>query len=342
MTAELVGSSEAVGNMTSGGTESIIMAVKTARDWARADKGVTAPEMIVPVSAHPAFDKAGQYLGVRCISIPVTADYSADVQAAERALTANTVLLAGSAPCYPYGKIDPIHELAALAAQHGVPFHVDACLGAFVLPFMERLGRDVPPWDFRVAGVSSISADHHKYGYSARGASAIMYRDKAYRRHQFFTKSDWPGGLYGSPTMAGSRPGGAIAAAWAVMNYLGEEGYTRLTAITLETTRKLIDGIKKIKGLRILGSPDMTVLAFTSDGPDIYTVADALDVLGWYPDRQQEPPALHLMVTPVHEGVAGQFLADLEQARETAAAAGPSETGARPTYGMASTPREAG
>jgi glutamate/tyrosine decarboxylase-like PLP-dependent enzyme len=224
------------------------------------------------------------------------------------------VLIVGSAPCYPFGVIDPIPELAALAAGRGIPCHVDACLGGFMLPFMERNGRSVPPWDFRVPGVASISADLHKYGFAARGASTIMYREKGYRRHQYFMKEDWPGGLYGSPTMAGSRPGGAVAAAWAVLTYLGEDGYRRLAGDIAETTRTLIDGINSIDGLRVIAQPDMSVFAFTSDSLDIYAVGDALSESGWNPDRQQGPPSLHIMVTPAHKEVAADFLRDLAAA----------------------------
>jgi len=314
MTADILGLPEAVGNMTSGGTESIIMAVKTARDWARAEKGITDPEIVLPVTAHPAFDKAAQYLGVKSVPVPIREDYRADVQAAQRAISPSTILVVGSAPCYPFGVIDPIPELAALAAAQGIPCHVDACLGGFLLPFMERTGHLVPLWDFRVPGVASISADLHKYGFAARGASTVMYRDKAYRRHQYFMKENWPGGLYGSPTMAGSRPGGAVAAAWAVLTYLGEDGFSRLARTITGTTRTLVDGINSIEGLRVLAEPDMSVFAFTSDSLDIYAVGDALSEFGWNPDRQQDPPGLHIMVTPTHADVALDFLRDLRLA----------------------------
>ncbi len=314
MTAGLVGLPEAVGNMTSGGTESILMALKTARDWARAERGITEPEVVMPVTAHPAFDKAAHYLGMKRVPVPIGDDYRADIEAVRAAVTPNTVLVVGSAPCYPFGVIDPIPELAALAAESGIPCHVDACLGGFLLPFVERLGHDIPPWDFRVPGVESISSDLHKYGFAARGASTIMYRSKDYRRHQYFLKEDWPGGLYGSPTMAGSRPGGAVAASWAVMNYLGEDGYKQRADSIIKTTRHLIDGINGIEGLDVVGQPDMSVFAFTSDVLDIYAVGDALAEAGWFPDRQQDPPSLHVMVTPVHADVAAEFLSALEQA----------------------------
>jgi len=336
MTADLLGCPGAVGNMTSGGTESILMAVKTARDWARAKKGIAEPEMVLPVTAHPAFDKAAHYLGVKPVHIPVREDLRADVEAARAALTDNTALVVGSAPCYPFGAIDPIAELAALARERGVCCHVDACLGGYLLPFLARLGYQVAPWDFSVPGVTSISADNHKYGFAARGASSILYRDRELRRHQFFTATDWPGGLYGSPTMTGSRPGGAIAAAWAVLNYLGEDGYVRLARTIMETTRALIDGINAIPGLYVMGKPDMSVFAFTSDSVDIYAVADALDASGWHPDRQQMPPSLHLMVTPAHRDIVEPFLADLRTAVR-GAAQGPAPSGSAAIYGMLGT-----
>ena len=338
ITADLLGGSEAVGNMTTGGTESIIMAVKTARDSARADRpGLGQPEMVLPITAHPAFEKASHYLGVLPVHIPVTEDYRADVGAARAAVTDNTVLIVGSAPCYPYGVVDPIPELAALAQERGIGCHTDACVGGFFLPFMRRLGYEAPPFDFSVPGVTSISADLHKYGYSTRGTSIIMYRDKGIRRHQFFTYADWPGGLYGSPTMPGSRAGGAIAAAWAVLHYLGEEGYLRLARTVMDTARALMDGINAIPGLHVIGKPDMGIYSFTSDNVDIYAVADAMDTRGWHLDRQQMPPKLHLVVTPAHQEVVGEFLADLEAATQSVATTGPAPGGTAAMYGMLGT-----
>jgi sphinganine-1-phosphate aldolase len=334
ITAGLLGKANAVGNMTSGGTESILMAVRTARDFAASERDVTQPEMVLPTTAHPAFDKAAQYLGVRPVHTPLGLDLRADVEAMRTAITPNTVLVVGSAPNYPFGTIDSIPEIATLAAERGIPCHVDACLGGFFLPFMERLGETVPPWDFRVPGVMSISADLHKYGYAARGASTVMYRDAAYRRHQFFAKVDWPGGLYGSPTMTGSRPGGAIAAAWAVLNYLGDDGYTGLARVVLDTTRAIQAGIRGTEGLRIIGNPDMSVFAFGSETLDIHTVGDALAPSGWAPDRQPASPgvpaSLHLMVTPAHEPVVEQFVGDLREAvgRVVAGEIQPSRTAA--------------
>jgi glutamate/tyrosine decarboxylase-like PLP-dependent enzyme len=302
------------GTMTSGGTESILMAVKTARDRAREVKGVTDPEMVVPVSAHPAFAKAGKYLAVALKQVPLRADLRADVAAAEKLISDRTVLVAGSAPNYPHGVIDPIPELAALAAGRGISFHTDACVGGFVLPFLERLGHSVPAFDFRVPGVTTISADVHKYGYCTKGASVIAHRRKETLEYQYFLYDQWPGGLYGSPAMAGARPAAPIAAAWGVMNYLGEDGYLRLTTTLWETTGKIRAGIDAIPELHLWGEPDLTLLAFGSETVDIMAVGDVMDDKGWCLDRQQNPSALHLMISPNHHKVADQFLADLGDA----------------------------
>lgn len=316
MTASLLGADESVvGNMTSGGTESILMAVKTAREWARArNPANTAPQMILPTTAHPAFEKAAHYFSVEPVRIPIQADFRADVEAARAAITPNTILMVGSAPSYPYGVIDPIAELALVAKEEDLLFHVDACVGGFVLPFVRRLGYPVPGFDFSVEGVTSVSVDLHKYAYAAKGASVILYKNRALRRHQFFVYTDWPGGIYLSPTMTGTRPGGAIAAAWAIMNHLGEEGYLAITDVVMRTVARLCKGIEVTKDVHILGEPAMSILAIGSDRHNIYEIADELTLRGWYLDRQQSPPSLHLTVTPAHAQVADQFLKDLEEA----------------------------
>jgi sphinganine-1-phosphate aldolase len=318
MTASLLGGDdETAGNMTSGGTESILMAVLAAREWARAEKRITAPpEMILPVTAHPAWEKAAHYFSVKPVHIPVGPDFQADVTAARAAITSNTILLVGSAPSYPHGIVDPIAELALIAQENGILFHVDACVGGFMLPFVRKLGYPVPDFDFRVPGVTSISADLHKYGYAAKGASVILYRNQALRRHQFFVYTDWPGGIYPAATMAGTRPGGAIAAAWAIMNHLGEEGYLEIADAVMKTTARLKDGINALDGVHVLGEPTMSILAIGSDRLNVYQVGDELALRGWYLDRQQFPPSLHLTVNyaHAHARVADQFLSDLEQA----------------------------
>ena len=319
MTADLLHAPEGFeGCMTSGGTESILLAVKSARNRARAERGVTRPELLAPVSAHPAFAKAAEYFGLELKQIPLREDLRADIGAAERMLTDQTALVVGSAPNYPHGVIDPIPELAALASERGISFHTDACVGGFLLPFFERLGRPVPPFDFRVPGVTTMSADVHKYGYCTKGASVVLHREKRpLRAYQLFMYESWPGGLYGSFAMAGARPAAPIAAAWAILNYLGAEGYERLAVRLIEAVRILREGIESIPELEIIGVPEASILAFGSSELEIMAVGDALDDRGWCADRQKDPDALHLMVSPEHDRVAESFVQDLREAVRT-------------------------
>jgi glutamate/tyrosine decarboxylase-like PLP-dependent enzyme len=230
--------------------------------------------------------------------------------------------------------VDPIPELAAMAKEQGVLFHVDACLGGFLLPFARKLGHDVPDFDFAVPGVTSLSADLHKYGYAAKGASLVLYRTPELRRYQFFTYADWSGGIYASPSMAGTRPGGAIAAAWAILQHLGEEGYLRLAGTVLDTARALREGITAIPGLKLLGEPRLSVFAFSSDTLDVYALGDAMEARGWKLDRQMMPPALHLMVTPAHAKVVEPFLADLRACAAGLTRGEPAPEGSAAMYGM--------
>ncbi|MCP3973849.1 MAG: aspartate aminotransferase family protein, partial [bacterium] len=246
MTASMLNASstadEIVGTVTSGGTESIIMAMKAYRDLAQ----IRRPEMVIPDSAHVAFDKAAHYLGIRQIRVPVGADFRADVDAMAQAVSRRTVVVAGSAPGFPHGVVDPIAELSDMARERGIGFHTDACLGGFLLPWAEELGRVVPRFDFRLPGVTSISADTHKYGYAAKGTSVVLYRGRELRHNQYFVASDWPGGLYYSPTMAGSRPGALLATAWAAMLSMGEAGYLDATRAILEAADQIRRGIEGI------------------------------------------------------------------------------------------------
>jgi len=313
MTAALLGGDQNVcGNITTGGTESLLMAVKTARDWSRVHRpGIREPEMVLPLTAHPAFDKAAEYFGVRAVHVPVRADFRADVEAMRAAITSNTILMVGSAPSYPHGVIDPIRELAALAQEHGLLFHTDSCVGGYMLPFVRKLGYPVPDFDFSVPGVTSMSADLHKFGYAAKPASVVLYRTPELRRHQMFVYIDWPGGIYPSPTMTGSRAGGPVAAAWALMNYLGEEGYLHITDTVMKTAKYLQEGIKAIPGLTVLSDPEMSVFAIASAKIDVNEVADELELRGWHLDRQHFPACLHMTVNYMHAAVADEFLSDL-------------------------------
>jgi len=313
MTASLLNAPDgASGSMTSGGTESILHAVRVARDRARAERGVTEPSIVIPHSAHPAFAKGAKYFGLDVVHVPLDDDLRADVSAAERLIDDRTALVVGSAPNYPHGVVDPIPDLAELASSRGIPFHTDACVGGFLLPFMERAGYDVPPFDFRVPGVSTMSADVHKYGFATKGASVIVHRDGTHlRTYQSFLYKDWPGGTYGSRAMAGARPAAPVAAAWAVMNFLGMDGYVKLTTQTVSTARRIRDGFEAL-GLRTVGNPVASVLAFTA--PNIFAVGDQMDDRGWHLDRQHDPDALHMMVSPAHERVVDELLADLRDA----------------------------
>jgi len=311
----LHGGPESAGTFTTGGTESIFLAVKTARDKARAEHPeIKAPGIVLPESAHPAFQKVAHYLNVKIILTPVREDKRADPEAMRRSVTPETILLVASAPCYPHGVIDPIPEIAQIALDNNIPFHVDACMGGMLLPFVEILGYPVPGFDFRIQGVTSVSADLHKYGYSPKGASVILYRDRALRRHQFFACTDWPGGLYGSTAFSGSRSGGQVAAAWATLMNLGREGYLRMAGNVMETSRKIQSGINSIEGLRVISNPDLGLVAFTSGKHDIFEIGDALSDQNWFLDRIQFPNALHLTIADQHTEHADDFLSALRQA----------------------------
>ncbi|MGD9044946.1 MAG: aspartate aminotransferase family protein [Desulfobacterales bacterium] len=308
------GDDETVGSFTSGGTESIFMAIKAARDWARHTyPQITAPEMVVPITAHPAWNKAAHYLDINIMMTPVNEDLRADVAAIKDAITKNTIILGGTAVTYPHGMVDPIEEIGALAEKKNLWLHVDACLGGLMLPFLKRLGYEIPPYDFSIAGVTSISADIHKYAYTPKGVSTVMYRNRDFRKFQIFAYADWPGGVYATPCLAGARPGGTMAAAWAVMHYLGEDGFTALAQKARAAAEKLITGINAIPQLYVLGEPDATVFAFGSDEINIYELSARMAKAGWYMEAQQLPPSLHMTVSPVHLEVADQFLEDLRR-----------------------------
>jgi sphinganine-1-phosphate aldolase len=319
MTASMLnGGPETVGTMTSGGTESVLMSVKTARDRARSkNKRITKPNLVVPETIHVAFDKAASYFGLEIRYARVRGDMRCDVRDLESLIDANTVLVAASAPQYPHGVIDPIEEIARIAVRKKVPFHVDACVGGFVLPWLERLGQSIPLWDFRVPGVTSISADIHKYGLAPKGASTITYRDMSYLKHQFFVSTDWPGGIYASPTMPGTRPGSAIAAAWGAMMALGEDGYQHHASEAMKAARALIEGLSAIEGIEIVARPDAPIVAYkTSDrsGIDVFALADQLEDRDWSIDRMQSPNCIHLTVTSNHARVVDEYLEDVRTA----------------------------
>ena len=306
----------AAGNITSGGTDSITMAMKAARDYARAVKGVTgALNVVLPRSAHPAFDKAARVMEIEVRRIALTPEFMADVEAMDAAADDHTIMIVGSAPTFPYGLIDPIEKLGTLAETRGLWLHVDACVGGYIAPFVRMNGGDVPPFDFEVAGVSSMSADLHKYGYCAKGASTVLFRTEALRKHMIFDVRDWPGGRMVTPTLAGTRPGGAISAAWAVMNYLGVEGYRAKHKQVTDAREKIEAGVKAL-GFRVLGRPQLGLVAFTHDDVDAMAVWAKIYERGWFTSVTTEPPSLHLMLSPFHLQVVDTYLADLKWAME--------------------------
>jgi len=314
-TADLLhGDEHTAGFLTSGGTESILCGVLAARKRCSAERNVTAPEMVLPETAHAAFHKAADNFGLIVRKAPVKTDYTADVDAMAALVNDNTVLVVGSAPQYPQGVQDDIAAIAALAQSVGANCHVDACMGGFVLPFAERLGRAVQPWDFRIDGVTTISADIHKLGYAPKGVSVILHHTKESRRYQTFMFDDWLGGFYASPNMQGTRSGLPMACAWAVMQHLGVDGYVDLTHQTLVNADQMRAGIMAIDGVRVLGDGRFHLVAMAAEpdsGLDMFALGDALLERGWYHDRQKPPDNLHSTISNTNTGVIDQYLADL-------------------------------
>lgn len=315
MTANLFhGDADTCGAMTTGGTESLIMACKAYRDYAAYERGVSRPNIVMPVTAHSGFDKAAQYLGLHVKTVALDQrSWTVDLAAMERAINGNTIMLVGSAPNFPYGTMDDIEGIARLGVKHNIPVHVDACLGGFLIAFMRRAGYTLPPFDFAVEGVTSLSADTHKYGFAPKGSSVVLYAHAKYRAHQYTVTTDWPGGIYGSPSVNGSRAGGVIAATWATMLRFGEDGYTETTKAIIDTTRYVEQGLQKIKGIFLFGTPATSVIAIGSKEFDIFVLSGALGGLGWNLNNLQFPSGVHICITYMHtrEGVADQLVADV-------------------------------
>ncbi|XOV88101.1 MAG: pyridoxal phosphate-dependent decarboxylase family protein [Pseudomonadota bacterium] len=302
---------EAAGNITSGGTDSITMAVKAARDFAVAEKNLTGQGNIVaPWSAHPAFDKAAMMMGLEMRRIPVGKDLLADAGAMADAIDDSTIMLVGSAPSFPYGLIDPIAELGEVATKHRVWLHVDACVGGYIAPFVRMNGAAIAPFDFAVPAVHSMSADLHKYGYCAKGASTVLFRSDALRQFMIFDCKDWPGGRMITPTLAGTRPGGAISAAWAVMNFLGVEGYCAKHRQVTDAREAIEAGVREL-GFDVLGRPQLGIVAFSHPEVDVFAVYKNMYKRGWFTSLTTEPRALHLMLSPFHASVVDVYLSDL-------------------------------
>lgn len=319
--SHLNGPKEAVGNFTSGGTESIILAVKAAREYAAFHTPeIKNPEMILPITAHAAFHKAAKYLGITLVPTGVDENFRADVTAVKNAITKNTILIVGSAPSYAHGVIDPIAEMAGLAKENNILFHTDACVGGFMLPFFKKLGEPVPGFDFSVPGVTSISMDLHKYAYTPKGASLVMYRNKDIRKHQIFACSHWTGYTIINNAIMSSRSGGPMAAAYAVLNFVGEEGYLDIAKKKIDATKKLVQGIRSHKDLILMSEPDFCMFSFTSKTVSVFHLIDEMNAKGWYIQ-----PALsyahsrhniHLSINFSNVEWVDAFLADLNKSIE--------------------------
>lgn len=316
-TAELLHAGDkACGCVTSCGTESCMLAVKTYRDYARKTRHIKHPEMIVSETAHVAWFKGAEYFGVKVRVVPVDLDYRIDIKEVKKRINHNTIMILGSAPEYPHGIIDPIADLGSLGQAHGIPVHVDGCVGGYLLPFMEQAGAQLPVFDFRVVGVTGMTADIHKYGFAAKGCSCVIYSDPAIFREQCFVKHDWPGGIFASPAFLGTRPGGAYAAAWAAIQANGRQGYIEMAKKTMENADRMRKGIAEITELEIIGKPLCSLISYRSKDPmncNIFAVGDKMQERGWHIDRLQHPDALHAMITCSHSGVIDEYLEDLRE-----------------------------
>jgi glutamate/tyrosine decarboxylase-like PLP-dependent enzyme len=323
------------GNMTSGGTESIMLATKSCRD-AAASKGVDVhgANLVVPRTAHLAFDKAAHYLGLEIRRVEVTSEFLADPEAMAAAIDERTLMMVGSAPCFPYGLVDPIPALAEITRPRDIWLHVDACVGGYLNPFAEMEGAELPEWDFRVDGVCTISADLHKYGYAAKGASTVLHRSAEQHAHQLFHGDDWPAGAMTTPTVAGTRPGGAIASAWAVLHYLGVEGYRDKTRRILDARKRITKGVEAL-GLRVFGDPKLALISFgprEDDDLSIFGVWKGMHDRGWFSGIVQNPDGIHLMLSPSHDEVAETYLKDLAEALADARGDGQAQSAAPTRY----------
>ena len=335
MTGSWLGANQdSAGFMTSGGTESILMAVKAARDRLRSERNINRPNIVLPTSAHAAFDKACAYFEVESRRVDVKDDWRADVDAMRARVDQNTVLVVASAPQYPQGVVDDVSGIAALALDADCNCHVDACMGGVTLAYLERLGEVLPPWNLQVPGVSSISVDLHKFGYTSKGASVIMYASKYLRSFQGFVTDNWLGGLYASSGALGTKSGGSMASAWAVMHHLGDDGYLRLTRQARDATLKLAKTIGSSEHYLLRAQPETTLLCFGAKDPDalnVFAVADELWQRGWYIDRQTPPDSLHCTVNAIHHDKIESFVNDLEVATKTVLMN--KKTGDRGSYG---------
>jgi len=320
----LGGDEKVVGNFTSGGTESIILACKTAREVFRKKHPGVRPEMIVPITAHSAFHKAAHYLDFDIVSTAVDPEtFCADVKAIESAITERTMLIVGSASSYAHGVVDPIVEIAKLAESRGILCHVDGCMGGFLLPYFKRLGAKVPDFDFRVPGVTSMTMDFHKYALTPKGASVVLYRDESLRKHQIYACADWTGYTMINNTIQSSKSGGPMAAAWAVLQFVGDEGYLAYAKGLLEAKNKIVAGVNAIPGLRVMGNPEMSLVAFTTQENSevsVFAITDEMKDRGFHVQAQlKHGPSkenIHVSINPSNVAHTDELLAALREVVE--------------------------
>ncbi len=323
----------ASGSLTSGGSESIFLAVKSCREEAR-KRGIDTrgAEILMPRSGHPAFDKAAHYLDLKTVRIPVDEHYLADLAALRAAISDRTIMLVGSAPCYPYGLIDPIPDLSTLALEFDLWLHVDACVGGYFAPFAKMNGVEIVDFDFSLPGVRTMSADLHKYGYAAKGASTLFHRTKEQHELQMFRCDQWACGEMKTPTVAGTRPGGAIASAWAVMHYLGVEGYREKVKTVTDTREKLTAGIASIEDMQVFGSPKLGLMLYGSSQGDTYAIWQEMTQRGWFSPPLNEPDSIHLMLSPGHAKIVDHYLSDLRSAVRKVRGSAQTKPVMRPQY----------
>eukprot|EP01120_Amphizonella_sp_Union-15-10_P006914 TRINITY_DN2288_c0_g2_i3.p1 TRINITY_DN2288_c0_g2~~TRINITY_DN2288_c0_g2_i3.p1 ORF type:complete len:529 (-),score=99.80 TRINITY_DN2288_c0_g2_i3:23-1609(-) len=333
----LSGGDGVCGVMTAGGTESLLMTVKAYRDYAKEKRGITRPELIIPLSCHAAFDKAACYFNVKLIKIPLNSDMKVDLKQLKSKITSNTIAIVGSAPGFPHGVIDDIQSLSAIALEHNIPLHVDSCLGGFILPWARELGYPIPPFDFSLPGVTSMSCDTHKYGFAPKGSSVLLFKNLEYRHYLYFVATDWPGGIYPSPGLPGSRPGGLIAACWAALLSTGKKGYREATIRIMQSQKKIKEGLKNMQDVVLIGDSQTPVIAWTTTRVGIYSVADYMNKKGWHLNSLHKPSCMHICLTLRHCGREEAFLNDLAESIQEAKNNPNLKDGSAPIYGMMAT-----
>ncbi|WP_119419527.1 pyridoxal phosphate-dependent decarboxylase family protein [Desertibaculum subflavum] len=335
MALDLFGApADAQGFMTTGGTESIVTAIQACRDWSRKQRGSAQHRgnIVASETAHPAFNKGAKLMDLEVRRAPVGPDLRMDLAAIEALIDDDTIMLVGSAPNFSYGMIDPIAALGAIAERRAVWLHVDACVGGYLAPFVRMIGRAIPDFDFRVPGVSSLSADLHKFGFCPKPSSTVLYRTADKARFQFFDETVWPNGRFLTPTIVGTRPAGGIAGAWATLQFLGVEGYQRIARELMAFVDAYRAGIGAIPGLKILGAPDLSIVAYGSDEFDVFRVAEIMAEKGWLPGLVQRPKGIHRMMSLVHAPVLQEYLDDVRAAVGVVRQSGPATSGIRATY----------